>query len=235
MRSNLFLWGILAVLGVACLALVLHQGGAIAGIPDDKFASLAYVGVWGAVLASGLVILLRTRLAFALKSAIVWGLFFVVLVGAYAYAPEFQALKNRIYAVLVPGTLVAVDGSKGRQFMAVRGSDGHFHLNGTIDGEEAPMIVDTGASTVAMDAETARLIGIDPKALNYTQQVMTANGLARAAPVRLKTVKIGGIVRHNVSAAVTEGEGLGVVLLGMSFLDTLTSYDFRGNRLILTD
>ena len=64
---------------------------------------------------------------------------------------------------------------------------------------------------------------------------MTANGMTRSAPVFLETIEVGDIVRHNVRAAVTEGEGFGTVLLGMSFLDTLTSYDFRGDRLILTD
>ena len=235
MRRDRILWVILAVLGLACLALVFSQGETVAGIDKDQFAGLAYYGAWGAAMAAGVVMLARTQLTTAIKSAVIWGLAFLVLIAAYAYAPEFQALKDRVYAVLVPGSLVPVSGSEGRQFMAVRTADGHFHLNGTIDGAPAPMMVDTGASVVAMDAETAQSIGIDTRSLNYTQQVMTANGLARAAPVRLDTVKIGDIVRHNVPGAVTEGKGLGVVLLGMSYLDTLTSYDFRGDRLILTD
>ncbi len=64
---------------------------------------------------------------------------------------------------------------------------------------------------------------------------VTANGIAKAAPIRLDSITIGGITRNNVAAAVTEGAGLDTVLLGMSFLGTLTSYDFRGDRLVLTD
>lgn len=235
MRRDVLLWVILALIGVACLVLVLDGDGAIAGLPDDQFAGLAYYGAWGLALASTALLMVRTRLGFALKAAAIWGLAFLVLIGLYASAPELNALKNRLMAALVPGSVVAVAGSDGRQYMATRGVDNHFHLDGSIDGEPVSFMVDTGASVVAMDRGTAEALGIDTGDLRFSQQVMTANGVANAAPLRLETLRIGDIVRRDVDAAVIEGDGLGVVLLGMSFLSTLTSFDFRGDRLILTD
>ncbi|MEH6719694.1 MAG: TIGR02281 family clan AA aspartic protease [Aurantimonas endophytica] len=235
MRKVVLLWVILAVLGVACLVLVLNGDGEIAGLPDDQFASLAYYGAWGLALASTALLMLRTRLGFALKAAAIWGLAFLVLIGLYASAPELNALKNRLFAALVPGSVVAVAGSDHTQFMATRGIDNHFHLNGSVDGTPVSFMVDTGASVVAMDRASAEALGIATDNLRFSQRVMTANGVANAAPLRLDTVRIGDIVRHDVDAAVIEGQGLGVVLLGMSFLSTLTSFDFRGDRLILTD
>ena len=97
------------------------------------------------------------------------------------------------------------------------------------------MLVDTGASTVALDRDTARRVGIDVDALSYDAQVRTANGVASAAMVRLDSVSVGPIERRNVSALVTENDAIGVGLLGMSFLGQLASVEFRGDRLILTD
>lgn len=236
MRRGSLLWIILAIFGVACLALVLNQDGTIAGLPDNQFASLAYYGVWGLALASGAILFLRTNLAGALKGAAIWGLAFLVLIAAYGFAPELSALKDRVVAVLVPGTLVSLgDGTEGSRFMSLRGADDHFHLDGEIDGKPISFMVDTGASMIALDRSTAESVGIDTTQLRYSQQVMTANGVVGAAPVRLDEVRVGDIVRHGVAAAVTESDGLGVALLGMSFLNTLTSFDFRGDRLILTD
>ena len=237
MKRDTVLWVVLAILGVALLALLTNRDGMIAGLPEGQFAELAYFGAWGVALASGLFLVSRVQLGQALKNAAIWAVIFLVVIGAYAFAPEFEAAKNRIMAVLVPGSLVQMssDDGEGQQYMAVRGSDGHFHLSGAIDGRSVSLMVDTGASVVAMDRPTAESLGIDTSRLSFSNYVMTANGMTRSAPVFLETIEVGDIVRHNVRAAVTEGEGFGTVLLGMSFLDTLTSYDFRGDRLILTD
>ena len=237
MKRDTVLWVVLAILGVALLALLTNRDGMIAGLPEGQFAELAYFGAWGVALASGLFLVSRVQLGQALKNAAIWAVIFLVVIGAYAFAPEFEAAKNRIMAVLVPGSLVQMssDDGEGQQYMAVRGSDGHFHLSGEIDGRSVSLMVDTGASVVAMDRPTAESLGIDTSRLSFSNYVMTANGMTRSAPVFLETIEVGDIVRHNVRAAVTEGEGFGTVLLGMSFLDTLTSYDFRGDRLILTD
>ena len=87
------------------------------------------------------------------------------------------------------------------------------------------------AVTVRLPLFCARLRMSLPGAIS----VMTANGPARAAPVKLAYVKIGDIVRENVQAAVMDRDGDGLSLLGMSFLGTLSSFDFRGERLTLTD
>ena len=236
MRKDWLLWIILAILGIACLVLILNgsNGGMIAGLPDGDFARLAYLGAWGVALASFGLLMFRTRLGEAMKAMGIWALAFAVLVGAYSFGPELGSLKDRLMVALVPGTLVSVGGSDETRFMALRGADDHFHLDGSIDGTPVTFMVDTGASIVAMDRATARSVGVDVARLRFSQKVMTANGLASAAPVTLKTVKVGGIVRHNVQAAVTDGD-FGTTLLGMSFLNTLTSFDFRGERLILTD
>ena len=65
--------------------------------------------------------------------------------------------------------------------------------------------------------------------------VMTANGRAQAAPVRLSEVSIGPIVRRDVRAMVAEEGRLDESLLGMTFLSTLSSMQMQSDELRLKD
>ena len=236
MRRDTILYFVLGALGLTLLLLVTNDGGTIAGLSDEAFGQFAYLAILGAGIGAAFVMSMRFRFGQMLRNILIWTAVFAVVIGIYAFQPEFMALKNRVSAVLMPGSVVPIGEEGGRRrFMATRAADGHFYLDGEIDGEKTTFIVDTGASVVAMDQAMAQSIGVDPSRLSFTNAVMTANGIAKAAPIRLDSITIGGITRNNVAAAVTEGTGLDTVLLGMSFLGTLTSYDFRGDRLVLTD
>ena len=77
--------------------------------------------------------------------------------------------------------------------------------------------------------------GIDIDRLSYTTPVTTANGRTTAAQIRLDSLDIGAIHRPDVMAMVARPGALNTSLLGMNYLSTLSSFDFRGDRLILTD
>lgn len=107
----------------------------------------------------------------------------------------------------------------GRQ-QAVLTSDGrgHFWASAEINGSAAKVLVDTGATYISMSNATARRLGI-----NFLQGqrglTSTANGTVPVYRVTLASVRIGDIALSNVDATVHEGEGLPVILLGMSFLN----------------
>lgn len=225
---------LLAILGGGLLLLLTNGGGPVLGFEEGDFARLVQLSAIGLFLGSGILLAGRLRLGPALRNAAIWGALLVALLAAYAYADEFRGVGARLQAALMPGSVVPL-GADGGQVMATRGRGQHFSLDAQINGVRVPMLVDTGASIVAIDRSTAEAVGIDVAALSYGVQVRTANGIANAAPVRLETLSVGGIVRRNVSAVVTEGDGIGIDLLGMSFLGTLSSIEFRGDRLVLTD
>lgn len=112
------------------------------------------------------------------------------------------------------------------------GRDGHFHLTARLNGTEVRFIVDTGASSIALEAEDARRIGIDPDDLAYVGQAMTANGQVPTAPVTIAELAIGDIVDRNVRAFVIAGAMPGS-LLGMSYLRTFARVSFEGDLLVL--
>lgn len=95
---------------------------------------------------------------------------------------------------------------------------GHYVTLGQINGSTVQFLVDTGATAIAISSSQARQLGISY--LNgqrgFTQ---TANGRAAAYKVTLDTVRVGDITLQAVEAIVLEGDGLGIALLGMSFLN----------------
>jgi aspartyl protease family protein len=113
-----------------------------------------------------------------------------------------------------------------------RGNGGHFWADARIDGLRLELVVDTGATQVALRAVDAARLGIHPSARDYTIKVSTANGVTRAALVQLHMIEIGNIVVRDVPALVHADDALGVNLLGMSFLSRVRFTHERG-RLIL--
>ncbi len=113
-----------------------------------------------------------------------------------------------------------------------RGKGGHFWTDARVDGRRLELVVDTGASTIALRASDAARLGIHPAARDYTVNVATANGITRAALVQLRMVEVGDIVVRNIPALVHGDEALGVNLLGMTFLSKLRWTHERG-KLVL--
>lgn len=235
MKGDRLLIVILVAIAVVVGILFFNDDGMVGSVDEGRFAEGAYMGIWALVLASSLVFFFRTNFTGAVKSIGIWAAAFLVLIGLYAYRGEFAEVRDRIMAELVPGHAITVAGSNGRQVMVMRADDRHFHVEATVNGRDVDFLVDTGASTVALDRSAAAAIGIDVDGLAFTDRVMTANGMAASAPVTLSYIRIGDIERENVEAAVMDRENDGISLLGMSFLGTLSGVEFRGERLTLTD
>ncbi len=96
-----------------------------------------------------------------------------------------------------------------------KSDDGHYWAEALVNGKRVRFLVDTGATAVALTAEDAQRLGFEPKTLNYGYQVTTANGLARAAEVKLASVSVAGARVEDVQALVIE-KGLPTSLLGMT-------------------
>jgi aspartyl protease family protein len=113
------------------------------------------------------------------------------------------------------------------------GPGGHFRANVEIDGRTIPMLVDTGASYVALSAEDADRLGIITRPSDFTITTYTANGRAKAAPVRLHAVHVDTLSIYDVDAIVAQPGAMRGSLLGMSFLRRLTRFEAQPDRLRL--
>lgn len=229
------LWVIYGIIAAALAALfIIGDDGNIAGMESEKFAGLVFYGTIFTVLASGFMAS-RDRFGTMAKQAIIWLSIIVACVAAYEYRYELQNAGSRISAGLIPGVAVTSIDENGDQTVQVAKNGSHFETEGKINGKNMEFVVDTGATTVVLTFRTAEKVGLSPESLTFSVPVSTANGVAKAAPVRLDTIQIGGISRSNVAALVAEQGQLFNNLLGMNFLDTLSGFDVRRDRLILRD
>lgn len=112
-------------------------------------------------------------------------------------------------------------------------SGGHFITKAEINGRDIDVMVDTGATAVALSYEDAETAGLRPSSLDYTITVSTANGLAKAAPVTLEKVEIDGVRVTDVNGLVMPEGAMRGSLLGMSFLGRLQSFRVEDGILYL--
>src|ERR1700744_5531065 len=114
-----------------------------------------------------------------------------------------------------------------------RGPNGDFAVQTRINGVQAAMVVDTGASSVVLTYETARAIGLPLELLEYNIDLETASGHAKAARLWLDRVVIGKLVERSVPALIVPQGLMKTNLLGMSFLDRLEGFEVRADQLML--
>lgn len=111
--------------------------------------------------------------------------------------------------------------------------NGHFFANADLNGRTIGVLIDTGASAVALTYEDAQKAGIHVSDGQFTGRSQTANGVGRYAPVMIDQISIGGVVVQNVQGVVLERGKSQVTLLGMSFLSKLRRTEMRDGMLVL--
>lgn len=121
-----------------------------------------------------------------------------------------------------PGTVVLP--SDGR---------GHFLATFKLNGKPVEGMVDTGATSVAINESTARRLGFAANSLDFKYTSSTANGDTKFALITLDRVEIDGIRISGVRAAVLRDTSLSGTLIGMTFLSRLSSFKVEDGKLQL--
>ena len=126
------------------------------------------------------------------------------------------------------------DGSRssGGEVRLERSGDSHFYADTEVDGRSVRMMVDSGASIVALTRRDAQAIGIDVDRLPVSGTARTAGGDVPMRRVILDRVEIDGLAVRGVEAAVVDAD-MGVSLLGQSFLAKLDAVNVEGDRMTL--
>jgi aspartyl protease family protein len=228
-------WLALFILALAAMLLVANDSGTIAGLDSDMFGYVALLVAIAVFVGGGMLGSYRGRAGAMMRDAVTWLALGLGLVTIYAYKDDLMPIAARVVGELVPGTAMTVEQSSGglTEVRIRRRLDGHFTAKVRVNGKPISMIVDTGASSIVLRPEDAEKAGIDTKALTYRVPVLTANGRAMAARIRLDKVAIGPLDRKGVDALVAQPGALTQSLLGMSFLSRLRSYEFSGDFLTL--
>lgn len=157
----------------------------------------------------------------------------VRLVSADSVGAVFEYQGERLERQLDGRVRAAVkQRDTGEDVLIYRDSTGMFETVGAINGLPVRFLVDTGASSVAMNSAQARRLGIDYLVVGDPTYVSTASDVVQAYRVKLDIVKVGSIQLRNVGGVVIEGAQPAEVLLGMTYLSRLEMIN-QGDRLIL--
>ncbi|HYN54482.1 MAG TPA: retropepsin-like aspartic protease [Methylotenera sp.] len=151
------------------------------------------------------------------KNTLVVSIVWLILAGLIYYFADNIQNPNKIDRLGSESTV-----------MLKRGLDGHYRAEALINGEKIDVLIDTGATGVAISQRIADKLQL--KSINAVR-TNTANGDSIGYMVRLDEVKVGGVEAHNVAAMIAPGLD-GDVLLGMSFLGRMDVRLYKGQMTI---
>lgn len=113
--------------------------------------------------------------------------------------------------------------------------NGHYVAEADINGTTILVMVDTGATGVALSYEDAEKAGLRPHGLDFDIPINTANGMVKAARVTLRRVEVDNVRVRDVDGLVLPEGAMRGSLLGMSFLGRLSSFKIENGVLYLRD
>ncbi len=152
------------------------------------------------------------------KSSIIFGMVWLALAfGIYTIVDNIQN-PNKSFRL----------GNDAQSVTLKRGLDGHYRAEALINNQKVDVLIDTGATGVAISQAIADKLGL--KSIDAVR-TNTANGDSVGYLVRLNSVKVGGVEAKNVSAMIAPGLD-GDVLLGMSYLGRMDVRLFKNEMTI---
>ena len=146
----------------------------------------------------------------------------VTLIKATSKLAEIGIGEER-YELGLDGRISGVyaQGAAPQVVRLVPGVGGHYFVDGQINSNPVRFLVDTGATSVAMNKHTARRIGLQYSVDGTKGIVRTASGDAVAYSVILDEVKVRAVRLTRVKGTVVDGDHPLETLLGQSFLNRL--------------
>lgn len=192
---------------------------------DQALSFLYLIGLL--ILVASSLLVRRIPLAHGLKMFAGWVLIFLAAFVAFTLKDDFMALGKRVVSESRgEGEVVAA----GAGLRIRKSMDGHFWINGELNGHKVRFLVDSGATVTSISSATAKLADIEPGGL--PTMVQTANGVVTVGRARADRLKIGSIERRDLAVHVSEAFGP-MNVLGMNFLSSLSGWGVEGQWLVL--
>ena len=186
--------------------------------------------IWGVVCILLLISSLAARrlpLGYVAKAGLAWIAIFATLFAIFSFRFEFIGIWDRVKAD-ISGT--AGQNISGEAIELRRQDDGHYWLTVDINSKPVRFMVDSGATTTAINATTAKEAGVE--ADGYPIILSTANGRIAAKRGVVRSLSVGPHSIENHPVVVSERFG-DVNVLGMNFLNSMQSWRVEGNMMVL--
>lgn len=188
--------------------------------------------IWGVVCVILLISSLVARrmpLNQVAKMALAWVAIFSALFAIFSFRTEFQTIWERVKSDFAGTSNQSVN---AQTIEIKRRDDGHYWLQLEVNGKAVPFLIDSGATTTAINENTAIETSIDIDRSGYPVIISTANGRVAAKRGTIQTISIGPhrIEKHPVVVSESFGD---TNVLGMNFLDGMKSWKVEGNVMTL--
>lgn len=177
------------------------------------------------MLIAGTLMARRERFARTATMTLAWIAIFSAGFVLFTFRDDLGYVAQRLKAEATGEPVV--QGHEVRIPMAI---DGHFWVQGSLNGQPVKFLVDSGATMTTIGEATAAAAGVTVNP-NRRQVVRTGNGMVRVATGRAESLAIGPIERSEVGLHIASQEDLNV--LGMNYLSTLQRWGVEGRWLIL--
>lgn len=177
------------------------------------------------MLVLGTLISRREPAAKLLTMALAWIAIFAGGFVLFTFRDNLGWVAQRLRAEAT-GRLV----EQGQEIRIPMAIDGHFWIDGELNGVRTKFLVDSGATMTTIGRDTARRAGIEVSP-RPDQIVRTGNGLIRVSTGRARSLEVGSIERRDVGLHIADNEGINV--LGMNFLSSLERWGVEGRWLVL--
>jgi aspartyl protease family protein len=193
-------------------------------VTNDLMLGGVYI-LMAVMLILGTLMSRREPWAKLVTTAVMWTAIFAAGFILFTFRDNFGWVAQRLRAEAI-GTPV-IQGRETRIPMAI---DGHFWVEGRVNGVQVKFLVDSGATMTTIDRETAIRAGVSVSP-RPDQFVRTGNGIIRVSSGRANHLEVGGIGRRDLGLQIADNDNLNV--LGMNFLSSLSRWGVEGRWLVL--
>lgn len=176
------------------------------------------------MLVLGTLMSRRERFATLLGIAMMWTSIFAAGFVLFTFRDDFGWVVQRLRAEATGAPV-----QRGAEIRIPMALDGHFWVDGRLNGEKVKFLVDSGATMTTVGRETAGRARLTTAAPGY-QVVRTGNGLIRVAIAQADTLSVGSISRSGMRVHVANDD---LNVLGMNFLSSLQRWGVEGRWLVL--
>lgn len=162
-----------------------------------------------------------------LSGLVRWAAIFAILFVIFAYRDDLNLAWQRLQAEWGPDRTEIVG-----QTLRIRPQDGHWFVTAEVNGQPVRFLIDTGATISAIGSKEAQGIGIVPSQFGFPVVIQTANGNVQARRASIDQLKVGPIVREDLTVLVAPSFGE-LNVLGVNFLSTLSGWRVERGVMIL--
>ncbi|MGE4323900.1 MAG: TIGR02281 family clan AA aspartic protease [Sphingobium sp.] len=209
---------------------------------DQALSTIWYL--MALVLVGSALVSRRLPAGGAIRMALTWVAIFVGLLALYKLGERqglFSARFGNAPAVAEQagsdqaGTPADMPGSRtsGGMLRIPVSPDGHYWVEGTINGTAARFLIDSGATMTALSQGTARAAGLSIEPGAPGMMMTTANGQIEVRRSSIAVLAVGPVRATDLPVAVSATFGE-VNVIGMNLLSQLKSWGVQDGEMVLT-